>query len=286
MSPIIFILTFQPVIDFIIKSERFGVMINDQRVITLPYADDFCLITTDMRTQQRLISEINFHIQSMGMQLKPEKCRTFSIKSGKPSVVPFNIGEQQIPSIAHEEQKFLGKVIFFSGKSKDTFIYFKEKLEEKLGNIDSAMVRGEYKMWIYQNYFLPSIRFLLTVHDITVTDLKKLDAISHKFMKQWSGVPVCGTNLVFHMQQGLGIPSISELYEVSHCVNHTAMRLKGDPVVNAAMDNAIERESKYVRKGSAVVRAQEVHDTAMHKNCANGAFPKFLDERWRKEKEN
>ena len=54
------------------------------------------------------------------------------------------------------------------------------------------MVRGEYKMWIYQNYFLPSIRFLLTVHDITVTDLTKLNAIAHKFMKNRAGVPVCG----------------------------------------------------------------------------------------------
>ena len=155
--------------------------------------------------------------------------------------MPFHIGNHEIPSIAHEEQKFLGKVIFFSEKSKETFSYFKEKLESKLGYIDSAMVRGGYKMWIYQNYFLPSIRFLLTVHDINVTDLTKLDAIAHKFMKKWAGVPVCGKNLIFHMQQGLGIPSISTLYEEAHCMNHTAMRLKGDPVVNAAMDNAINR---------------------------------------------
>ena len=146
------------------------------------------------------------------------------------------------------------------------------------------MVRGEYKMWIYQNYFLPSIRFLLTVHDITVTDLTKLDAIAHKFMKKWAGVPVCGTNLIFHMQQGLGIPSISTLYEEAHCMNHTAMRLKGDPVVNAAMDNAIDCESQFVRKGSAVVRAEEVHNTAMHLNCFGGEFPTFPDESWAKEK--
>ena len=39
------------------------------------------------------------------------------------------------------------------------------------------------------------------------------------------------------------------------------------------MDNAIDRESQFVRKGSAVVRAQEVHITAMHLNCFGGEFP-------------
>ena len=194
MSPIIFILTFQPIIDFILKNDRYGVIINDKRVITLPYADDFCLITSNERTHQRQINKINFHIRSMGMELKPTKCRSFSIKKGKPLIVPFHIGDKEIPSIAHEEQKFLGKVIFFTGKSKETLSYFTEIFKDKLNNIDTAMVRGEYKMWMYTKYFLPSIRFLLTVHDITVSDLKKMDAMTHRFMKKWAGIPPSGTN--------------------------------------------------------------------------------------------
>ena len=118
MSPIIFILTFQPILDFIIENEAYGVMGNGERIITLLYADDLCLITHDMRSQQPLISQINSYIQSMGMELKPSKCRAFSIKSGKPAVVPFHFGKYEIPSIAGDEQKFLGKAIFFPGKSQ------------------------------------------------------------------------------------------------------------------------------------------------------------------------
>ena len=95
---------------------------------------------------------------------------------------------------------------------------------------------------------------------------------------------MCGTNLIFHMQQGLEIPSISALYEEAHCLNHTAMRLKGDPVVNAAMDNAIEHESQFVRKGSVVVRAEKVHSTAMNLNCVGDEFPAFPDNGWTREK--
>ena len=74
MSAIIFMLAFQPIIDHLMKNDKFGVLINGQRVITLPYADDFCLITTDMRSHKRLIAEIHSHINSMGMSLKPVKC--------------------------------------------------------------------------------------------------------------------------------------------------------------------------------------------------------------------
>ena len=66
-----------------------------------------------------LINQINSHIQSMGMLLKPSKCRAFSIQSEKPSIVQFYIGDIFIPFIAQEEQTFLGKDIFFSSKSKE-----------------------------------------------------------------------------------------------------------------------------------------------------------------------
>jgi hypothetical protein len=263
LSPIIFILTFQPIIDFLMQNEQYGAVINGKRVITLPYADDFCLITRDKRTQQRLISQIHIHIQSMGMALKPSKCRTFSIISGTPKQTFFHIDHTEISSIAVEEQTFLGKMIFYSGKSKETLSYFKEVFTGKLNHIENTMIRSEYKMWIYINYFLPSIRFLLTVHDITATDLNKLDAICHRYIKKWSGVARSGTNLVFHMSQGLGIHTIKSLYEETHALNHNAMRLKGDETVNAALDNAISREAQFVKKGSSVVRAEETHLKAM-----------------------
>ena len=141
----------------------------------------------------------------MGMKLKPSKCRSFSILSGKPSIVDFYIGEHKIPSIANEEQKFFGKVIFFSGKSSKTIEYFNKIFNERLSNIDNMSIRGEYKLWIYQNYFLPSIKILLTVHEINISDIKKLESISHRYFKTWCDIPQCGTNKVFHSQKTLNI---------------------------------------------------------------------------------
>ena len=49
-----------------------------------------------------------------------------------------------------------------------------------------VVVRNEYKLWIYSKYFVPSIRFLLTVHDVTSTHLTQLDILTHRYMKKWA----------------------------------------------------------------------------------------------------
>ena len=87
-------------------------------------------------------------------------------------MVQFYIGDNLIPSIAQEEQKFHGKVIFFLGRSKDTLSYFKETFETKLKNIEETKLRNENQLWIYQKYFLSSIMLLLTIQEITATDLQ------------------------------------------------------------------------------------------------------------------
>ena len=132
MSQILFILAFQPVVDHLMMNKRFGVLINDQRVITLPYTDNFCLITTDMRVHKRLISEIHSHINSMGMSHKPSKCKSFLLVKGKPTLVDFHIGENLIPLILHEEQKFLGKVQFFHGNGKIPLIILRKHSKQGL----------------------------------------------------------------------------------------------------------------------------------------------------------
>ena len=95
---------------------------------------------------------------------------------------------------------------------------------------------------MYINYLLPSKRFLLTVHTLTPTHLKLLDTLTDKFIKKWSGIPPSATNAIIHMDQGLGVKSISEMYTECHAVSHTRTMLKGDQTVNTAINATLERE--------------------------------------------
>ena len=142
--------------------------------------------------------------------------------------------EDRIPNIFEEEHKCIGKVIFPSGKSSDTFEHIKTVFQDKLEKIYKSSIRNEYKLWIYDKYFLSAHRFLLTVHTVTATDLKKLDTFTDQYVKKWAGVPKCTTNALIHMRTGLNIKSITQLYEEAHLVSHTRTRLKGDNKVNHA----------------------------------------------------
>ena len=138
-------------------------------------------------------------------------------------------------------------------------------LSTKLHNIDKANIRGEYKAAIYHRYLLPSLRFLFTIHDITKTHLQKLDKISDKFLKSWIGLPRCATTSIIHLKNTLDIKTLRHLHDESHPLAHTNSRLKSDEIVNLALDNKIERESKWKRKKSTAVDSERLLEAA--KGC-------------------
>jgi hypothetical protein len=272
MSPIIFLLAFNPVLDFLQSQEKYGYQLGQEKVISLPFADDFCLVTTNKKVQQRLITDINEKIISMGLRLKPSKCRTFSVSSGSSKIVAFDIAGVPIPSTASEEQKFLGKVMFYSGKESDTFDYFQTKFKEKLDFLDKAAIRNEFKLWVYSNYFLSSMRFILTVHDLTSTSLRALDTQVNKYLKKWCELPNCATQAVIHSSVGLNITTLEDLYHLCHSLEVTNVRLRADVLVNVAVDEALAREAAMSKnKTATVTKAQETFVEALTLVSASAA---------------
>ena len=143
------------------------------------------------------MNQVAQQINSMGMKIKASKCRSFSLTSGKPSKIKFNFEGSEIPSIANEEQKFLGRILFYNGKSEECFSLLKETIQTKLENLNKTSIRNEYKLEIYQMYILPSLRFLLTVHDLPQSYLLKLDTMTDQYIKSWAGLPRSATNNIY-----------------------------------------------------------------------------------------
>ena len=278
LSPIIFLMVFNPIIELLQSKNDCGFNLNGEKIITLPYADDFCLITTDLRKHQKIQNEIKSKIESMGMRLKPAKCRSFSIRSGVPSRINFTIGETEIPNIFQEEQKFLGKLLFPTGRLSDAFDYIKSEFETKLVNINALLIRDEYKVWIYKHYFIPSIRFLLTVHTISQSHLKKLDTFTDKFVKKWTGLPPCATNAALHLKPALDITSISTLYKTTMTQAYTRIRILGDETVNSALQSKLDRKKNWLRKNSVTDYAEKMFHQATLENYGQADMPEWDDQ--------
>ena len=93
LSPIIFLMCFNPILEDLKKFEATdGYCLEGMSFITLPFADDFNLITRDVRKHRKLMIRLHELTTSMGLKLKPPKCRSLSIRAGKSEEVVLFVG--------------------------------------------------------------------------------------------------------------------------------------------------------------------------------------------------
>ena len=254
LSLIIFLACFNPVIEFLKEHELAdGYDLNGVSFITLPFADDFNLITCDVRKHRRLMSRLHALTSSMGLKLKPRKCRSLSIKAGKSQEIVFCLGNDEIQSILHDRyHKFLGGIYTYCASVSSVAGIIKDRMSEQLRNIDSLLVRNEYKVRIYADYFLGSLRFILSIHDLHTAQIRLLDALSRSFLKKWLGLPRCASWALVHDSHGLGIKSIDHLYKECRALNVSSIHFFSDDRVRHALRSKEDRESTWQRKFSSV----------------------------------
>ncbi len=65
LSPIVFLLTFNSILDKMCRNSEKDYNLNGYQIITTPFADDFNLCTTNCRTHQKLINDISSWTKSM-----------------------------------------------------------------------------------------------------------------------------------------------------------------------------------------------------------------------------
>ncbi len=249
-SPIIFLQTFNPILEHLKSMQQdFGYNLNGTRFISLPFADDFCLITPHMRHHQRIINKIVECTKSMNLVLKPVKCRSISICSGSAREVSFYIGDYKVPTVKEKPEKFLGSYIHFLGKTSETYELIKTKLCDMLDNIDSVNIRNEYKTRVYVQYGLPSLRYILSVHSLTDTQLKDLDNIQTRILNQWLNIPKHGANRSgLYCEKGLGLKLVSELYFECRTMCLASSLVRADQRVQVALNSKLQREASWSRK--------------------------------------
>ena len=271
-------MTFNPIIQFIKKQEAthgYTLRLKDKsvkNVITTPFADDFNIISRNMKLHQKIVLDVEKKLRSMGLVLKPQKCRALSIQSGTPKVVEFHLTNETgskvpISSVLVKPLKFLGSIVAEDNTPSAKFALIEEKLRTKLENIDKSALRGERKLAIYSRYALPSMRYFMSVHQINKTHQDKLDTLTRKFLKSWLTIPARGATdaSIFHPNM-LGAKTPSMIYKEATLNNYTLMRLKGDNIVNHVLDSRLERETNWKKKKSSIVEDNYIYTKNLELN--------------------
>ena len=230
---------------------------------TTPFADDFNIISRNSINHQQLVNDVEKKLKSMGLILKAPKCRSLSIKGGTTCKIPFNLDNSgspiEISSVLDKHMKFLGSEVTGNTTESAMFATMKTKLETKLENINKSSLRGEFKLKIYTQYALPSMRYFMSVHHINKTHMDKLDSLVRKYLKIWLKIPKKSVTdaSIFHPYM-LNIKTPSQLYKEAHAATFAMIRVKGDTVVNHALDSRIERESTWSKKTSTVCESDRI----------------------------
>ena len=140
-SGVIFLIIFNPIIEFIKKhKENQGYQLKTEKsalcVNTTPFADDFNIISNNSIKHQQLVKDVEKKLQSMGLILKPSKCRSLSIQGGKTKLHHFTLNNSGKPvniiSVIEKPMKFLGSEITKDNTTSAMFVTMKSKLENKL----------------------------------------------------------------------------------------------------------------------------------------------------------
>ena len=178
------------------------------------FADDLTIISANKNKHSSELMRLDECASELDLEIRADKCYSFSIvgyKKDKTYCVPLRSGTTK--PISAVGTKFLGRYIADTNKS--TFTSASSSLLSKfnafLQALDSRPIRGEYKLWIYQNYLAPSFHYHLAVNPSTSKVIKNLEASSTRLIKKWLNLPKSATQAILYHPDVLNIPQVNTI---------------------------------------------------------------------------
>lgn len=121
-----------------------------------------------------------------------------------PELTSFYIGETPIPLVSEQPVKSLG------------WWYCTTKAIKGLTNIDKTPLPGKLKLWCLQFGLLPCLMWPLTVYEVPITKVEKLERTTNSYSKKWLGPQCFLSSIGFYERGALELP-VSSLTEEFNC---------------------------------------------------------------------
>ena len=220
ISPILFDLVYQLCIDFVDKhgldpyvfsrtfdfKKKFGIIELSQLV----YADDHTIINRSISGAQLTLYKIHQWLSWTNcMNAKPSKCRSlsfcYSTSLGSSTFGPvkahLTIGADHIPDIADTPFKFLGRLI--SKDSNDLALRdsVRESFTKYIKKLDTQLLLGAAKAWIYNNYILAFMSWPFLVYDFPPSFADELTSTVNRHLKKWLKVHHPASPEIFYLTE-------------------------------------------------------------------------------------
>jgi hypothetical protein len=93
-----------------------------------------------------------------------------------------------------------------------------------------------------------------------MTDLKKLDDLTHRYLKSWLGMPQSGSFLIVHSGLGMDVKSVFHLCKESRSLDIVRALMRGDKTVQTTVRATVQSEQEWTRKSAICSCSQACED--------------------------
>ena len=200
------------------------------------YMDDLTTLTTTVPCTKRLLGKLQENIEWARMKFKPSKSRSISIVAGKLTKQRFSIGETPIPLVSELPVKSLGRWYNDSLSDVDQYTQIREQAVKGLSAIDKTPLPGRLKLWCLQFGLLPRLMWPLTVYEIPISGVERLERTVSSHIRKWLGLPRCLTSVALYNKGALSLPvsSLTEEYKAAKARLEMTLAESQDRAVRAA----------------------------------------------------
>ena len=140
------------------------------------FMDDTTLIMNRKKVVQNTLDKLNNLLGWCRMAFKPAKSRSLALIRGKICRdVFFDVAEQRIPTVSEEPVKSLGRVFDESLTVKSMRGAILQQTIKGLQAIEAAAPQGRFKVWLFQFVLLPRLLWPLTIYEIGLSVVEKLE---------------------------------------------------------------------------------------------------------------
>ena len=222
------------------------------------FMDDTTLIMNRKKVVQNTLDRLNNLLGWCRMAFKPAKSRSLALVRGKiRRDVFFDVAEQRIPTVSEEPVKSLGRVFDESLTDKSMRGAILQQTIEGLQAIEAAPLQGRFKVWMFQFVLLPRLLWPLTIYEIGLSVVEKLERKVNRYTRKWLGLPPALSSVALYSRStSLRLPlrSIVEKYKLS--------KIRTQWMLNNTADSRI-REVKPLLRSGRKFRAQNEIDESV-----------------------
>ena len=258
LSPLIFNLCIEPLIEEIQSTTRGIPLAEDQHVAAIAFADDLLLLASDRETAETQFQITHSYLDKLGMKLSLDKCSVIQYvplrKSYYTKDPVIEVGGTRLQAVGPDDaMKYLGARIKPWEGLVDTFEV--TAMTQLFQRVRRLALKPMQKMELLKTYLIPKYIYGLIVKPPSVVTLREIETVIRREVREILRIHPTTCNELFYTSKksgGLGLPEIEKLVFIAALRNGLKALDSEDPVTRTVMNSDstskdLERYAKLLR---------------------------------------